>query len=845
MVYFEPLDWIISASTYKEEFKELVSADDIQKTILSHKIGKTGYVYVIDLKGNVVIHPELPSGNHMQEFGSEASFVREMIEKKNGIISYWWKNPDDSLKRHKKVNYQYLPEVNWIVASSSYMDEIYRPLKFIKIYSILFVITALLLAIGSAYFLSSGIIKPLNKMKEALKQGADGDLSKRIDVTSRDEIYSLALYYNKFIDTIEQYNLELLNREQQLDESNKMFQLVLDTIPVRVFWKDTELKYLGGNRLFLQDAECNTIKDLVGKTDADMPWAKGSSRDCLMGDMHVIETGTSRINFEETLYSRSGRATSLRTTKVPLVGVKGKILGILGIYEDITEEKSAELKIAEQKERFRTLFESSPLGITIMDLEGSYKSVNKTFLDMTGYTTTELIGINSADITPDEYQAQEKLYIEDLVNSHCNSQNDTYEKKIIKRNGGTLPVSMHCWVLRNKDSRPTAIGAFIRDITEEKELIEQKRILEKQLQHTQKMEAVGTLAGGIAHDFNNILGGIIGFGELAKLSLENNEHEQLPEKIDYILSAGNRAKDLVRQILQFSRQSKGELAPMNLIPLLKEVLKLIKATIPATIQIETDFKTRSDQIYADATQIHQVIMNLCTNAYHAMKEKGGVLSVRLQDCIFHDPVMVNNTTLIPGKYIKITVEDTGIGMPREIQNRIFEPYFTTKKSQETGCSSGHQLVERHHPARALQVGHLPPEGPLLQEGTRAIAKGSVLLTDSEQVVISEDQIPGPGGKDGEEPSPKCPDPLDDHLLLSLQPRAAMWKEYPMFAPPRENRKEPVNLSSLAHIPLYGSSPDRKSSPDRPFSAAHSPRKERCTLEGEYRSYSSSKVGRYQ
>jgi len=222
------------------------------------------------------------------------------------------------------------------------------------------------------------------------------------------------------------------------------------------------------------------------------------------------------------------------------------------------------------------------------------------------------------------------------------------------------------------------------DMTERKKVQEEKARLEKQLQQGQKMEAVGTLAGGIAHDFNNILSAIIGYTELA---IEGTTRGSLVEKdLGEVLKAGMRAKNLVKQILTFSREGKQELKPIQVKPIVKEVLKLLRATLPTTIEIRENIE--SDAIVtADPTQVHQILMNLCTNAGHAMQKEGGLLEVNLTDMALDSQY----AELLPGIYLKLTVRDTGTGIDASTVKRIFDPYFTTKEKGQ-GIGMGLAMV---------------------------------------------------------------------------------------------------------------------------------------------------------
>lgn len=229
---------------------------------------------------------------------------------------------------------------------------------------------------------------------------------------------------------------------------------------------------------------------------------------------------------------------------------------------------------------------------------------------------------------------------------------------------------------------------LVREIEAHKKAEEEKRTLEHQLRQAQKMEAIGTLAGGIAHDFNNILSPIIGYSEMIIDDLPSSS--PVRTKVEQILMAAVRAKELVRHILTFSRQTEQELMPLELHPIIKESLTLLRASIPSTVEIRQKIDKTCPPVLADPTQIHQIIMNLCTNAYHAMRENGGVLAVEMSQ-ITLDAADCMALNINPGRYVKISVSDTGCGIPKNILDRVFDPYFTTKAPGE-GTGLGLSVV---------------------------------------------------------------------------------------------------------------------------------------------------------
>ena len=256
--------------------------------------------------------------------------------------------------------------------------------------------------------------------------------------------------------------------------------------------------------------------------------------------------------------------------------------------------------------------------------------------------------------------------------------------------------------VRNGKGAIIAAVEVIRDITEQKRLADQ-------LLQAQKMEAIGTLAGGIAHDFNNILTAILGYAELSKFEVEPGS--DLSRNLAEIISASRRAGDLIRQILTFSRKAAFKKQPLQIHPVVKEALKLIRGTIPSTIDIRPEIAGDCGTILADVTQIHQVIMNLCTNAYHAMQQQGGILIVRLQNTVINGETSDPPTGLTPGNYVQLTVSDTGHGMDETTLDRVFDPYFTTKKQGEgtgLGLATVHGIVKNH--GGVISVRSAPNEG---------------------------------------------------------------------------------------------------------------------------------------
>ncbi len=407
------------------------------------------------------------------------------------------------------------------------------------------------------------------------------------------------------------------------------------------------------------------------------------------------------------------------------------------IATDITLRKQATEEISKAKDEWERTFAAIGDIATIQDAEHRILRANRKACEMLNRSAEELTGKFCYEVFHGGTQPCEGcpavLTAMDVT---------THTAEIVHEGlGRTFAVSAS--PVCGPDNTLQNIIYMSRDITEMK-------ALEQQLRQAQKMEAIGTLAGGIAHDFNNILTPILGYSELVieRLPESSNEHGLVQE----IQKAGIRAKELVKQILTFSRQSEQQRQPVMIHLIVKEALKLLRSSIPTTIAIKQNVGD-CGLVMADPTQIHQILMNLCTNAYHAMQESGGELDISLSVVEITAQDYLDNLALQPGPHVKLSVRDTGCGIPKEQQERIFEPYFTTKKQGEgtgLGLSVVHGIVQSHHghitvysePGQGTEFHVYLPQITVQNGGgaedSKAVAiprgNGTILLVDDEVAV---------------------------------------------------------------------------------------------------------------
>ena len=412
------------------------------------------------------------------------------------------------------------------------------------------------------------------------------------------------------------------------------------------------------------------------------------------------------------------------------------------------EERNVELLGSER--RFRTLVNQAVDAFSLHDEEGRFVDANQRACESLGYGREELLAMNLADV---EVDLDREKYREKYWQVLAVENPITVESFHRSKDGDTFPVEVRMGLLELGEQR--YVMAMSRDISERLEIAEEKRQLENQLQQAHKMESIGTLAGGIAHDFNNILSPIFGYLELA---LMRSQDEAVTGYMNHVLKAANRARGLVQQILTFSRQEVQRQAPLGMDGIVREALKLLRATIPSNIEIEQKIDSDCGLVLANPTQIHQIMMNLCTNAYYAMRETGGVLGVSLIP-VEIDGDIVKGADLRSGRYLRLEVSDTGTGMDNEVLDKIFDPFFSTKPMGDgtgLGLSVVHGIVKNH--GGSINVFSKPGQGttfhvflPVAPDPDTVAEVGAsaaeispagnenILLVDDEQEVVNMEE----------------------------------------------------------------------------------------------------------
>jgi PAS domain S-box-containing protein len=466
--------------------------------------------------------------------------------------------------------------------------------------------------------------------------------------------------------------------EKALLDNLQFMNTLIDTIPNPVFYKDAEGKFLGCNVAY---AETLGMKkdNILGRrlTEVESIVSSDMAEHYHRQDIRLISNPGIQ-SYEERIRCADGVNRHYIFFKATFKDADDKVAGLVGIMLDISERKKVEKALAESKNLFDAFMHHLP-GLAFMkDLTGKYIYVNESFSQFTDKPAWDQIGNSDDQVW--EAETARVLQANDqkvLTGQTAQSNMETVRLHDLQERH-LLTVRFPIF----QDNQLFALGGISIDITQRTQAQQQRQQLELQLQQAQKMEALGTLAGGIAHDFNNILAAIIGYSEIAVAETEKDSSTQ--SYIQRVLEAGERARALVKQILAFSRQGEIEPKPVQVKLIVKEVLKLLRASLPATIDIKQQIDSDA-AVMADPTQIHQVMMNLTTNAGYAMSDAGGCLTVVLTQTMLERDFTDRHTDLQPGPYLKLTVSDTGIGIAPEHLNRVFDPFFTTKpKGEGTG-----------------------------------------------------------------------------------------------------------------------------------------------------------------
>ncbi len=629
-----------------------------------------------------------------------------LIDNKGGFVFY--NRTDKNKNAHgSMVSFAMsLSEWKWIISVASHIDEVDQVIaqkesllkkdvkvNLLKIVSVMTGLMILTLAI--ARYISFKATASFTTFSHFFKRAS----TEAITIDQND------LHFSEFSELARLANQMIENRhkaESMLQKSEEKYRHLFENL-YDVYYRTDVKGIITLVSPSIEKLSGYTTEEIIGKS-VETFYLHPQDREELMSQL--IRDGYVD-NFEVQLKRQDNSIGWVSANTKLLKNETGNYFGVEGILRDVTDQKQMESDI--QALVKSTIGMSGPNFFAII-----VKKVCE-WLNCDAAIIGELIGPSTIQALAMELDGkQTDNYSYELIGSPCEIvvkkglsvypegvsdlfplDKDLVEMKAVGYIGAPIvdhnnkPIGVLCAISRSKMNLPkrakevlTIIAARASAEIERKRMEKKQKKLETYFQQAQKIESIGTLAGGIAHDFNNLLYPLVGFSEMLKEDLPSDSPSQ--EHIDEILSAAMRAKDLVNQILTFSRQGDQDMKPIKLQPIIKEVMKLIRSTIPTTINIQQDLDHDCGVVVADSTQIHQIVMNITTNAYHAMEETGGLLKVQLKQVrLEQDQITLPN--LLPGEYACLTISDTGIGLEKSVNEKIFDPYFTTK---DTGRGTG-------------------------------------------------------------------------------------------------------------------------------------------------------------
>ncbi len=654
---------------------ELILTDNrskLHQLLLNVRSTETGveYLFVLDVEGNILAHT----------FG-EKGFpkVLQNTPRLSGTVPF-------SYTHLQFGNDEDIADELTILLKNGEAGELHiglseviiqQKLKNIMMEMVVIIIITCLFGMLGAFFLARIISKPLQSLAIASDKFGQGELIHDLPIAANDEIGRLTTTFNQMVSKVEQSRVEQKKVGKALQHSQDAWERTFNALTDIVTLQTPDMCIVKSNT-----SGCLALGvssgDITGRHCYEL--FHGSSQPC--HGCPLLETKKTFSPYTKEMYHEKLGKTFLVSAS-PVLNEGNELTHIVHVATDITAMKESE----EGRVRLTAAIDQASETVVITDLSGSIQYVNPAFAKLTGYSREEAIGQNPRILKSGKHDPAlyEKLWTTLL-------RGETWHGRLInkKKDGSLFEEEATISPVKNKEGQITNFVAVKRDVTREVSL-------EKQLRQAMKMEAIGTLAGGIAHDFNNILAVMIGYTEMAREQLSADD--PIRKDLAQVLIGGDRATDLVQQILTFSRQGEEDLRPLKVQFIIKEVLKLLRSSLPTTIQLQESVATNCGMILADATQIHQVLMNLCANARHAIGEEFGTLGLSLSEIqVTEDETIADCPQIGYGSYLDLKISDTGCGMDSLTRSMIFDPFYSTKekgKGTGLGLAVVHGIIRQH------------------------------------------------------------------------------------------------------------------------------------------------------
>nr|MEE4267531.1 PAS domain S-box protein [Candidatus Krumholzibacteria bacterium] len=471
--------------------------------------------------------------------------------------------------------------------------------------------------------------------------------------------------------------------DANLGQSGTLHRTLVEAIPDLVWLKDVKGQYISCNHAFERFFGAKEA-EIIGMTDYDFVSTEMADSFRHL-DRKVMQANSPHTNEEWLTFAEGGYRGLFETIKAPLHDPEGRLIGVLGVARDITHRQQAEKDLRESEERFRSLHNASFGGIAIHD-NGVILECNQGLAVISGFSVAELVGMDGLQLIAEQSR--------DLVRHNIRLGYELpYDVVGLRKDGSEYPARLEGKNVPYKGRQVRTVE--FRDVTELKGVEENQKRLQEQLNQAQKMESVGLLAGGIAHDFNNLLQVILGYGEIVREGLTSDS--PVHPSLDQIMKAGHRARNLITQLLAFSRRQVLEVADVDLNTTVGDMLQLLRRVIGEHVELRFHRGHDLGVVRADSGQIGQILTNLCVNARDAMPG-GGTITIETENVLIDSSYCESRFWVEPGRYVLLSVTDTGCGMDHAVQSQAFEPFFTTKEVGEgsgLGLSTVYGLVKQH------------------------------------------------------------------------------------------------------------------------------------------------------
>ncbi|WMW66757.1 cache domain-containing protein [Nitratidesulfovibrio liaohensis] len=523
MTWFQPWDWIISASAYREEFRNLLDVTMLRDAVLSHRVGETGYAYIMTGAGELLVHPVMEPGDIADARDDTGRrFVREMMQKRSGRIVYSWRNPGEGRYREKIVVYAYLADYDWIVAASGYTDEIYAPLDRMRRLALLWLLAAVGVVALASLYASAGITGPLRRLTERVRVGAGGDLSVRVVPETHDEIGDLANYFNRLMGNLEGHSLRMgqlveartteltrlnadylveLERRAVTEEEARsrlaFLQALMNAIPNPLYYRDFTGRFVDCNDSFARVVLGCAREDVRGRPPGDFPdvYPADVAGAVLRDDDELRHVGGTRFG-EQSLRCADGAVRHFSVVKTVFAGGTAGEGGIIGVLTDLTARRRAE----DARRLLEQAVENFSGALLILDGEGSIRYANPAFAAITGWPRTNAVDRRLADLGAEDTAGavaggNEGAGFPALLAARAQGKAWSGRARLRRGDGASFEAECRLAPLRDGAGAVTHFVCTIEDVSE-------RLLLQAQLLQAQKLESIGQLASGIAHEIN-------------------------------------------------------------------------------------------------------------------------------------------------------------------------------------------------------------------------------------------------------------------------------------------------------------------------------------------------------